>query len=67
MSNENADRTQLRLKEFMSMLPLTIEIAGLPKAEPGRHFNEEQMDVRATTIRRAFKVAKQMLLDITRE
>jgi hypothetical protein len=48
----------------MKLLPLTLEIAGLPKAEAGRHFNEGQMDVRATTIKNAYRTARQLILDI---
>ena len=60
-TDAGADRGQLEMRNFMSLLPLTLEIAGLPKAEAGRHFNEGQLDVRATTIRNAYKVAKKLL------
>lgn len=56
--------TQQRVSEFMKLLPLTLEIAGLPKSEPGRNFNEGQLEVRAVTIRTAYKVARQILLDL---
>jgi hypothetical protein len=52
------------MRNFMNLLPLTLSIAGLPTAEPGRHFNEGQLDVRATTIRNAYKVAKKLLRDV---
>ena len=65
-ADAGADRQQARLREFMSLLPLTIELAGLPKAEAGKHFTEGQMDVRVTSIRNAYKLARQMLLDISR-
>ena len=66
MSNEAVDRQQQRINEFMRLLPLTVEIAGLPKCELGRHFNEGQMDVRATTLRNAYKVARQVILEIAK-
>jgi len=56
---------QLKQKEFMSLLPLIAEIAGLPKAELGKHFNPEQMEVRAITLRNAYKVARQLVLEIS--
>jgi hypothetical protein len=61
-----ADRQQAKVREFMSLLPLTIEIAGLAKAEPGRYFNPDQMDVRATNLRNAYKLARQLVLEISR-
>jgi len=67
MSNEAADRQQQELRNFQSLLPLTLEIAGLPKAEPGRHFNEGQMEVRANTVRHAYKAAKKLLRDVAKE
>lgn len=67
MSNEvSADRQQQKVMEFLRLLPLTMEIAGLPKAEPGRHFNEGQMEVRATTLRLAYKFARQLVLDVAK-
>ena len=41
-----------------------IEIAGMPRSELGRNFNEDQMGVRAATLRTAYKVARQLILDI---
>ena len=66
MSSEQVplDRQQQKINEFMRLLPLTLEIAGLPHAEAGRHFNEGQMEVRATTLRLAYKFARQMVLDV---
>jgi hypothetical protein len=67
MSNDpNANVQQLKQKEFMSLLTLTIELAGLPKAEPGRHFTPEQMEVRAMTLRNAYKIARQVVLEVAK-
>ena len=66
MSTDAADRQQLKMREFMSLLPLTLEIAGLPKCEPGRHFNPDQMETRATTIKAAYKIARQLVIDATK-
>jgi hypothetical protein len=66
MSTENVDRQQQKIREFLSLLPLTLEIAGLPRGEPGRFLNEGQMDARATAIKSAYKVARQIVLDASR-
>jgi hypothetical protein len=55
---------QNRMKEFMTLLPLTIELAGLAKAQPGTLFNEGQMEARVTSIRNAFKMARQLVKDV---
>ena len=65
MSNEAADRQQLKMNEFMRLLPLTLAIAGLPDAELGRLFNEGQMEVRTINIKAAFKLARQLLIEIS--
>jgi len=62
--NEGIDRQQQKVTEFLRLLPLTLEIAGLPKAEAGRHFNEGQMEVRVNTLRVAYRMARQLLIDI---
>jgi hypothetical protein len=67
MSNEVADRQQQEMRNFMSLLPLTIAIAGLPEIEAGRHLNEGQMDVRATQLRMAYKLAKRVVRDVAKE
>ena len=64
MSNDPLEQQRRSINEFMQLLPLTLAIAGLPDAEHGRHFNEGQLDVRASTIRSAYKVARQLLKDV---
>jgi hypothetical protein len=66
MSTDPADRQQQKVTEFMRLLPLTLAVAGLPEAEQGRHFNEGQMEARATTLRAAYKVARGIILDIVK-
>jgi hypothetical protein len=53
-------------RRFLTILPLTIAIAGLPEIEHGRHLTEGQMEARGTSLRAAYKIAKQVLLDIGR-
>ena len=55
---------QQRINEFLKLLPLTLELAGLPRADAGKHFNEGQMEMRATTIRTAYKICRQLILEI---
>jgi hypothetical protein len=66
MGAEGIDRQQQRVQEFMRLLPLTLAIAGLPESEHGRHLTEGQMEARATSIRSAYKVARQIILDIAK-
>jgi hypothetical protein len=66
MGTESADRQQQKVREFMSLLPLTLAIAGLPEADPGKHFNEGQMEARSTTLRTAYKIARQIVLDVAK-
>lgn len=67
MSSEiSVDRQQQKVTEFMRLLPLTVEIAGLPRSELGRHFNEGQMEVRANTLKLAYKLARQLILDVAK-
>jgi hypothetical protein len=64
MGTEGLDRQQQKVTEFLRLLPLTLEIAGLPRGEPNKHFNEGQMEVRANTIRTAYKLARQLVLEV---
>jgi hypothetical protein len=64
--SEGADRQQMRVKEFMQLLPLTLEIAGLPRNEPGKHFNEGQMEIRVNTIKLAYKLARGLVQDVAK-
>ncbi|MFM7150020.1 MAG: hypothetical protein ACKO23_09280, partial [Gemmataceae bacterium] len=57
---------QRKISEFLSILPLTTAIAGLPEVEAHKHLNEGQMEVRANALRNAYKVARQLLLDISK-
>jgi len=64
MGAEGLERQQQKLQEFMKLLPLTLAVAGLPDAEQGHHLTEGQMEARATTIRAAYKVARQIIIEI---
>ena len=66
MGTEGIDRQQQKVTEFLRLLPLTIEIAGLPRAEPGKYFNEGQMDIRANALRTAYKLARQTVIEVAK-
>lgn len=66
MSTEAANPQQQKQREFMQLLPLTLAIAGLPHAPPGTYFNDGQMDARATSLRSAFKVARQLVIEMAK-
>jgi hypothetical protein len=55
---------QSRMTEFLKLLPLTIELAGLAKGEPGRSFTPDQIEGRAMSIRAAYRAARNMVRDI---
>ena len=60
------DRQAQKYKEFMSLLPLTAAIAGLPEAEAGKYFNEGQMENRANNFKLAYKIARQIIQDVVK-
>lgn len=66
MGTEGINPQQQKVNEFMKLLPLTMEIAGLPKGELGRYLNEGQMEVRAATIRTAYKIAWQLIREVAK-
>jgi hypothetical protein len=65
MSTE-VDRQQQKAREFMSLLMLTLELAGLPRAEPGHIFTDGQLESRAISIKTAYKYARQIVTDVTK-
>jgi len=67
MSTENsADRQAQKYREFMSLLPLTVAIAGLPEAETGKYFTEGQMENRAISLKTAYKIARQVIQEMVK-
>lgn len=66
-SDAGIDKQQLKQREFMQVLPLTLAIAGLPHAQPGNYFNEGQMDARSGSIRAAYKFARQLLVEVSKQ
>jgi hypothetical protein len=66
-ADPSVDARQQRAKEFIQLLPLTMELAGLPKCEPGKMFTVDQLDLRVTHIRNAYKMARQLVRDVSTE
>jgi len=66
MSTDSTDRQQMKVKEFMQLLPLTLAIAGLPIVGEGKYFSEGQMDNRAANLKLAYKAARTLILDIAK-
>ena len=66
MSSEGIDRQQQKVNDFLRLLPLTTAIAGLPNCELGRQFSEGQLDVRPNALRLAYKIARQLMLEVAK-
>lgn len=58
---------QRRYREFLDLLPLTMSLAGLPPSDPGKYYSPEQIEVRAFTIRHAYKAARQLAREIVQK
>jgi len=54
-------------RRFLDLLPLTLAIAGLPPADPGRSFNDDQLEGRAMVVKRAYKKALQVVRECCAE
>lgn len=63
MSSADEEALKRRYREFIDLLPLTIEIAGLSANSSPRSFTAEQMDARAQVLGQAFKLARQVVRD----
>jgi hypothetical protein len=55
-----------RYREFIDLLPLTIEIAGLPENQGPRSLTSEQMEARAQVLGNAFRLARQTVREAIR-
>ncbi len=61
----SAEVRQQRAREFLQMLPLTLELAGLPKCEPGKMFTSDQLDLRVLHLRTAYKLARSLVKEMS--
>lgn len=60
----SAEVRNQRIKEFLQILPLTAELAGLPKCDPNRLFTADQLDLRCMNLKNAYKLARQLLKEV---
>ena len=61
MSSADEEALKRRYREFIDLLPLTVEIAGLSTNTSPRSFTAEQMEARAQVLAQAFKLARQVV------
>jgi hypothetical protein len=61
MSSADDEALKRRYREFIDLLPLTIEIGGLAANSSPRSFTAEQMEARAQVLGQAFKLARQVV------
>ena len=64
MPEADPQAQQRRYKEFLDLLPLTIALAGLPDSEPGRYFNEEQIETRTFALKHAHRQARALAREL---
>ena len=62
----DANLSQQKQREFLALLPLTIEIAGMPSAEVNKLFTEGQMEARVLSIKTAYKLARQLMVEVSK-
>lgn len=55
---------QARMTEFMKLLPLTLELAGLPRTNETRLTTSDQIEARVMSVRAAYKQARSLLKEI---
>ncbi|MFT3879713.1 MAG: hypothetical protein QM703_08640 [Gemmatales bacterium] len=63
----DTEKQQLKLREFLQLLPLTSELAGLPESDHGRYFTPEQIEARVITIKHAYRIARQLAVEISNQ
>jgi hypothetical protein len=61
-----ADSTeqQRRYREFLDLMPITLALAGLPESERGKYYNEDQIEIRMSVIRTAYKASRQLAREL---
>ena len=58
--------TSRRYREFIDLLPLTLELAGLPRSEQGKYYTSEQIEARLFTVRHAYRGARQLARELVK-
>ena len=55
---------QMRYREFLDLMPVTLALAGLPHSEQGKYYSDEQIESRLITLRHAYKHARQIVREV---
>ncbi|MGD9856669.1 MAG: hypothetical protein AB7U20_17115 [Planctomycetaceae bacterium] len=58
---------QRHYREFLDLLPLTLALAGLPRSDHGRYYNEEQIETRLFALRHAYKAARKLAKEVAQQ
>jgi hypothetical protein len=61
------EKQQLKVREFMQLMPVISELAGLPHSEHGRYYTPEQIEARAITLKNAYKTARLLAIEISNQ
>ena len=64
MNETTPEVKQARMTEFMKLLPLTLDLAGLPQSGDGRLYTSEQIEARIMSVRAAYKLARSLLKEV---
>ncbi|HEY3789246.1 MAG TPA: hypothetical protein VGL71_10340 [Urbifossiella sp.] len=64
MSDVTPEIKAARMTEFMKLLPLTLELAGLPPSAEGHLYTSDQIEARVISVRVAYKQARGLLKEI---
>ncbi len=64
MSDATPEVKQARMKEFLQLLPLTLDLAGLPKCHPDRLFSTDQIEARVISVRAAYRAARSLIVEV---
>lgn len=58
---------QRHYREFLDLMPLTLALAGLPRSDHGKYYNEEQIETRLFAIRHAYKAARKLAREVVQQ
>lgn len=61
----NSGDLQQKYRQFVELTPLAIALAGLPASSGTRNFTEDQIDARSMTMRTAYRVARDLVEELT--
>lgn len=62
--NSQVAEQQRRYREFIDLMPLTLALAGLSQSEGAKYYTEEQIELRVSTVQRAYKQARALVREV---